>query len=55
MTKKELRDEYFRVMLDLRQIMLDEYARHGEETTVPDMWQELHSLWHSMNEFSKKL
>lgn len=55
MTKQELRHAYFAAKDELRQIMLDEYARHGEETRVPEMWDALHRLWENMNGFCKKL
>ena len=55
MTKKDLRHEYFAAKDELRQIMLDEYARHGEQTTVPEMWNALHQLWDRMNKFCEKL
>ena len=55
MTKGELRQAYFAAKDELRQIMLDEYARHGEETQVPEMWDDLSRLWRNMNEFCKKL
>ena len=55
MTKQELRHAYFAAKDELRQIMLDEYIRHGEETRVPEMWTALSSLWGKMNDFCKKL
>lgn len=55
MTKKELRREYFAAKDELRQIMLDEYGRHGEQTQVPEIWKALHDLWNRMNELCKKL
>ena len=55
MTKKELRHEYFAAKDELRQIMLDEYARHGEQIQVPEMWKALHSLWDRMNNLCAKL
>ena len=55
MTKKELRHAYFAAKDELRQIMLDEYARHGEQTQVPEMWTALHNLWEKMNDLCKKL
>ena len=55
MTKKELRHEYFAAKDELRQIMMDEYARHGEQTQVPEMWEALHSLWDRMNKLCEKL
>jgi len=55
MTKKELRHEYFAAKDELRQIMLGEYARHGEQTQVPEMWKALYGLWDRMNKLCKKL
>lgn len=55
MTKKELRHEYFAAKDELRQIMIDEYARHGEQTQVPEMWKALQSLWGRMNKLCEKL
>ena len=55
MTKKELRHEYFAAKDELRQIMIDEYARHGEHTQVPEMWNALQSLWGRMNKLCEKL
>lgn len=52
---QELRHEYFAAKDELRQIMLDEYARHGEQTQVPEMWDGLYGLWKKMNDFCKKL
>ena len=54
-TLKELRHKYFAAKDELRQIMLDEYERHGEQTQVPEMWDALHKLWENMNDFCKKL
>ena len=55
MTKKDLRHEYFAAKDELRQIMLDEYGRHGEQTTVPELWNALHQLWDRMNKLCEKL
>ena len=55
MTKKELRHAYFAAKDELRQIMLDEYARHGETTQAPEVLAALHKLWGNMNDFCRKL
>ena len=55
MTKKELRSAYFAAANQLRDIMLDEYNRHGEETQVLEMWKDLHSLWRKMIEICERL
>lgn len=55
MTWKELRHEYFAAVHELRDIMLEEYKRHGEQTPVPEMWKALHNLWNKMNELCKKM
>ncbi len=55
MTWKELRHEYFAAASRLHDIMLEEYNRHGEETQVPEMWNDLHNLWSDMNKLCAKL
>ena len=55
LTAKELRHEYFVAKDELREIMLEEYARHGEETPVPEMWKALHNLWDKMNKLCERL
>ena len=55
MTWKELRHEYFAAAHELRDAMLREYNRHGEQTQVPEFWNELHNLWSSMNKLCEKL
>jgi len=55
MTKEEIRHEYFAAKGELRDIMLEEYNRHGEQTPVPEMWKALHNLWNKMNELCKKM
>lgn len=55
MTKQQLRHEYFAAKDELREIMLEEYSRHGEETPVPEMCKALHNLWTKMNKLCEKL
>lgn len=55
MTKKELIHEYFAAKDELLQIMLDGYARHGEHTQEPEMWNALHGLLDKMNKLCEKL
>ena len=55
MTKKELRSEYFAAAHELRDAMLREYNRHGEQTQVPEFWKDLHNLWNKMNNLCAKL
>lgn len=55
MTKQELRHEYFAAKERLNEIMLEEYNRHGEESPVPEMWEDLHKLWDKMNEVCGKI
>lgn len=55
MTWKELRHEYFAAASRLRDIMLEEYNRHGGKTLVPEMWKGLHDLWSDMNKLCEKL
>ena len=55
MTWKELRHEYFAATHELRDAMLAEYNRHGEQTQVPEFWNDLHNLWTKMNTLCEKL
>ena len=55
MTWKELRHEYFAAVHELRDAMLKEYNRHGEQTQVPEFWNALQSLWGRMNKLCEKL
>ena len=55
MTKKELRHEYFAAKDELRQIVIDEFVRHGEKTPAPEMVEALHKLWDRMNKLCEKL
>lgn len=55
MTWKELRHEYFAATHELRDAMLQEYNRHGEQTQVPEFWNDLHNLWTKMNKLCEKL
>ena len=55
MTWKELRHEYFAATHELRDAMLREYNRHGEQTQVPEFWNDLHNLWTKMNKLCEKL
>jgi hypothetical protein len=55
MTWKELRHEFFSATHELRDAMLKEYNRNGEETKVPEFWQDLHNLWTKMNTLCEKL
>ena len=55
MTWKELRHEYFAAKDELRDAMLLEYNRHGEQTQVPEFWNDLHNLWKRMNTLCEKL
>ena len=55
MTWKELRHEYFAAVHELRDAMLKEYNRHGEQTQVPEFWNDLHNLWTKMNKLCEKL
>ena len=55
MTWKELRHEYFAAKDELRDAMLLESNRHGEQTQVPEFWNDLHNLWTKMNKLCEKL
>ena len=55
MTWKDLRHEYFAATHELRDAMLREYNRHGEQTQVPEFWNDLHNLWTKMNKLCEKL
>ena len=55
MTWEELRHEYFVAKDELRDAMLREYDRHGEQTQDTELWQDLHNLWKKMNKLFEKL
>ena len=54
-TKKELRKAIFVFKDAIREELVNNYAKYGENPPNPELWKKMHSIWNQMNEYCKTI
>ena len=54
-TKKDLRHAIFKFKNAIREELVNNYAKYGENPPNPELWKNIHNIWSQMNEYCKSI
>lgn len=54
-TKADLRHAISKFKDAIREELVNNYAKYGENPPNPELWKKMHNIWNQMNEYCKSI